>query len=193
MNIIGPDKLIFGVEDLAACRQFALDYGLDQQDEFNFVALDGTGIEIRSKDDSSLPAPLHTGSMLRKTVYGVADQATVDAIKAELSKDREVTTLADGSIEAVDDLGFVIGFQLTIRNTLELAAELVNAPGSSVTRGVNQIGVSKDFAAKPRSLSHVVYFVPDAVKAEAFYRDRLGFVTTDRFNHVGPFMRPAGT
>eukprot|EP01034_Spumella_vulgaris_P041193 gene41193-50990_t len=49
-----------------------------------------------------------------------------------------------------------------------------------------------DMPARPRSLSHVVYFVPDAAKAEAFYA-RLGFVCTDRFTGVGPFLRPAGT
>ena len=38
-----------------------------------------------------------------------------------------------------------------------------------------------------------MYFVPDYKKAEAFYAERLGFITTDRFSHVGPFMRPAGT
>jgi catechol 2,3-dioxygenase-like lactoylglutathione lyase family enzyme len=193
MNIIGPDKLIFGVDDVAACKQFALDYGLVATDEQNYIALDGTGIEILHKDDASLPAPLSSGSMLRKTVYGVADQATVEAIAAELSKDREVLTLADGSIEVVDDLGFVLGFQVTIRQTLDLPAETVNAPGAAPQRGVNQIGVSKDFVAKPRSLSHVVYFVPDVAKAEAFFTERLGFVTTDRFKHMGPFMRPAGT
>lgn len=193
MNIIGPDKLIFGVDDLTACQQFALDYGLAQQDEFNFIALDGTGIEIRHKDDASLPSALSTGSMLRKTVYGVADQATIDAIKVELSKDREVKTFDDGSIEAVDDLGFVIGFQVTVRQPLDLPGEIINAPGASSHRAINQIGVSKDFVAKPRTLSHVVYFVPDIAKAEAFYNQRLGFTTTDRFKHMGPFMRPAGT
>ena len=30
-------------------------------------------------------------------------------------------------------------------------------------------------------------------KFESFYAERLGFVTTDRFTGVGPFMRPAGT
>ncbi|MDP5029206.1 MAG: VOC family protein [Paraglaciecola sp.] len=193
MNIIGPDKLIFGVDDVAACKQFALDYGLVTKDEQNYVSLDGTGIEILHKDDASLPAPLPSGSMLRKTIYGVADQATVEAIAAELSKDREVKTLADGSIEALDDLGFVLGFQVTIRQTLDLPAETINAPGAAPQRGVNLTGVSKDFTAKPRSLSHVVYFVPDIEKAEAFYSERLGFVTTDRFTGTGPFMRPAGT
>ena len=54
------------------------------------------------------------------------------------------------------------------------------------------LGLSPDMPALPRSLSHVVYFVPDAAKAEAFYA-RLGFVCTDRFTGVGPFLRPAGT
>jgi len=41
MNIIGPDTLVFGVEDIESCIQFALDYGLTQQSETRFVALDG--------------------------------------------------------------------------------------------------------------------------------------------------------
>lgn len=193
MNIIGPDLLIFGVDDVDACKQFALDYGLTQASEHRFVALDGTGIEIYSKDDSSLPAPLETGSSIRKTIYGVADTATVDAIYDELSKDREVKRLDDGSIEAVDDMGFVLGFQVTMRKPLDMPAEKINAPGAPAQRPANEIGVSKDFPPEPRTLSHVVYFVPDYKKAEAFYAERLGFITTDRFSHVGPFMRPAGT
>ena len=193
MNIIGPDLLIFGVDDVEACKQFALDYGLTQASEHRFVALDGTGIEIYSKDDSSLPAPLETGSSIRKTIYGVVDTATVDAIYDELSKDREVKRLDDGSIEAADDMGFVLGFQVTMRKPLDMPAEKINAPGAPAQRPANEIGVSKDFTSEPRTLSHVVYFVPDYKKAEAFYAERLGFITTDRFSHVGPFMRPAGT
>lgn len=193
MKIIGPDLLIFGVDDVEACRQFALDYGLTQASENRFIALDGTGIEIYASDDASLPAALETGSSIRKTVYGVADEATIESIYDELSKDREVKRLDDGSIEAVDDLGFMLGFQVTIRKPLDLPPEKVNAPGSVAERPANTTGVTTDFLPQPRSLSHVVYFVPDYKKAEAFYADRLGFVTTDRFSHVGPFMRPAGT
>ena len=28
MNIIGPDELVFGVDDVAACSQYLIDYGL---------------------------------------------------------------------------------------------------------------------------------------------------------------------
>ena len=193
MNIIGPELLIFGVDNVEDCTQFVDDYGLEARGDGRFEALDGTGLLVLPHDDPSLPPAMDSGATLRKTVYGVADQAALDAINAELSKDRDVKLLDDGSLEAVDDLGFTLGFQVSLRKPLSLPAEMVNAPGAQTQRPVNTIGVQNEASPKPRTLSHVVYFVPDFAKAEAFYRDRLGFVTTDRFHHMGPFMRPAGT
>ncbi|WP_233804873.1 VOC family protein [Paraburkholderia sp. HP33-1] len=197
MNIIGPDTLVFGVDDVASCKQYLLDYGLlpahANEAGGRFEALDGTGIEIAHRDAPSLPPALGTASMLRKTVYGVADAATLDAIAHELQRDREVRKLADGSIESADDMGFAIGFQVTKRRTLVLPAEPLNAPGAPAQRAPNVVGADEHVTLTPRTLSHVVYFVPDAVKAEAFYVDRLGFRCTDRFTGVGPFLRPAGT
>jgi catechol 2,3-dioxygenase-like lactoylglutathione lyase family enzyme len=196
MNIIGPDALLFGVDDVAACAQYLSDYGLlpagaDGRGT-RFEALDGTAIVIAHKDDPALPPGLGTASMLRKTVYGVADAATLMAIAEELGRDREVRRLDDGSIELVDDMGFVLGFQVSVRRPLDLPAEAINAPGSSSGRAVNAVGVDEDMPARPRTLSHVVYFVPDTEKAEAFYR-RLGFVCTDRLLGAGPFLRPGGS
>jgi catechol 2,3-dioxygenase-like lactoylglutathione lyase family enzyme len=191
MNIIGPDALVFGVDDVAACRQYLLDYGLADAGHHRYEALDGTAVVIRDKDDASLPAGLGTASMLRETVYGVADTATLDAIEAELKRDRTVTR-EGGVVRSVDDMGFALAFQVTVRRQLALPAESVNAPGATPQRGVNTPGLHADMQALPRSLSHVVYFVPDSAKAEAFYV-RLGFVCTDRFTGVGPFLRPAGT
>jgi catechol 2,3-dioxygenase-like lactoylglutathione lyase family enzyme len=130
--------------------------------------------------------------MLRKTIYGVADQHTLDMIAVELAIDRDVRKLADGSLETVDDMGFVLGFQITVRRPLDLPAEAVNAPGAP-NRPLNHTAVNEDAPALPRTLSHVVYFVPDALKAEAFYADRLGFRVTDRLLGAGPFLKPAGT
>lgn len=192
MNILGPDYLVFGVDDLPGCRQFLTDYGLRETERGYFQALDGTGVLLRERDDPSLPTPLSTGSQLRETVYGVADEATLTAIAAELHKDREVYIDDDGVVHSHDDMGFALGFRVSQRRTLALNAEKINAPGDDNTRPVNQTGASITMSAEPRSLSHVVYFVPDAARAEAFYQ-RLGFVCTDRFTHVGPFLRPAGT
>ncbi len=193
MNIIGPDTLVFGVDDIAACATYLEDYGLEHTGGGRFEALDGTAIVIAGKDDASLPPSLGTASMLRKTIYGCADQATVDAITAELKKDREVKRFPGGAIESVDDMGFALGFQVTVRRQLQLPAETVNAPGAPPQRPANRVAVDFNAVVKPRTLSHVVYFVPDSVKAEAFYVKRLGFICTDRFVGVGPFLRPAGT
>jgi catechol 2,3-dioxygenase-like lactoylglutathione lyase family enzyme len=197
MNIIGPDALVFGVDDVAACIQYLTDYGLEPVGVTaaggRFEALDGTAVVIAHKDDAALPPSIGTASMLRKTVYGVADAAALAAIAEELGKDREVKRLADGSIEATDDMGFVLGFQVSVRRPLDLPAEAVNAPGAPVQRAANVVAVDETVVVKPRSLSHVVYFVPDAAKAEAFYAERLGFRCTDRLLGAGPFMQPAGT
>ena len=147
---------------------------------------------IRHRDHAGLPAPMGTASTLRETVYGVADESTLQAIEHELRKDREVHRTDDGVLHAIDDMGFALGFRITQRRALALPGEISNAPGSTTLREVNSLGASNEMAALPRSLSHVVYFVPDADKAEAFYT-RLGFVCTDRFIGTGPFLRPAGT
>ena len=50
MNIIGPDALVFGVDDVAACAQYLIDYGLTpfgaDARGGRFEALDGTAIVI---------------------------------------------------------------------------------------------------------------------------------------------------
>jgi catechol 2,3-dioxygenase-like lactoylglutathione lyase family enzyme len=191
MNIIGLDTLVFGVDDVAACSQYLADYGLRDAGNGCFEALDGTSIVVRAQGDPSLPAGLGTASMLRETVHGVADTATLDAIEFELRRDRDVTR-RDGVVRCIDDMGFALAFQVTVRRPIALPAEAVNAPGAAPQRGPNQLGLPANMPALPRSLSHVVYFVPDATKAEAFYT-RLGFVCTDRFIGAGPFLRPAGT
>lgn len=197
MNIVGLDSLVFGVDDVSACTEYLTDYGLTPvgvtQSGGYFEALDGTSVEIRHKDDPALPAALGTASMLRETVYGVGDQATLNALAEDLGSDRELTRHDDGSFSTFDDMGFGIRFQLTVRREFELAAEQVNAPGAPPQRAANCVATDEDAVISPRSLSHVVYFVPDSAKAEKFYEERLGFICTDRFTGTGPFMRPAGT
>jgi catechol 2,3-dioxygenase-like lactoylglutathione lyase family enzyme len=190
MQIIGPDEIIFGVDDITACTAFITDYGLKPMGDGFFEALDGTGIRIKAKDDPSLPPALPTATMLRKTVYGVTDQAALDEVKAELAKDRDIKEMEDGSFETVDNSGFVLGFRVTTRREIDLPAELVNSPGAAPQRLEDKIGANEDADALPRTMSHVVYFVPNLREAESFYVDRLKFLVTDRFDDAGPFLRP---
>ncbi|MFN4101477.1 MAG: VOC family protein [Pararhodobacter sp.] len=197
MNIIGPDCLTFGVDNIEACAQYLIDFGLrpvdvDARGGF-YEALDGTGVLIRHRDDPSLPAPLPTTTMLRQQVYGVKDASDLDAIEAELSKDRRVTRLADGSLETTDLNDFSLKFQVTKRRELNMPAEKINAPGSPAQRAPNELGVYPDMPALPRTLSHTVLFVPDQGKTAAWYVERLKFVITDTLVPAGPFLRPRGT
>lgn len=194
MNIIGPDYLVFGVDDVAAAIEYLTAWGLKPVDVTDkggrFETLDGTGIIIRHKADPMLPPPLPTSNMLRQQVYGVRSAEDLDAIEADLGKDRRVTRLSDGSIELKDDHGFELKFQVSIRRELDMSAEKINAPGAPAQRGPNEIGVWEEMPALPRTLSHVVLFVPDIEVATKFYCDRLGFVITDVLTGAGPFLRP---
>ncbi|MEK8052786.1 VOC family protein [Ideonella sp. DXS22W] len=195
-NITGLETLVFVPDDLAACREYLIDYGLEPAatDANRLEAQDGTGVELRAAGTPGLPAAPSPTCQLRKTVMGVASAADLAAITAELSRDREVRQLPDGSIESVDDAGFAIGFQISRRKPIIGLGELSNAPGSPIQRAANQLGVQAGRGRiQPRALSHIVYFVNDVAKAEAFYAQRLGFRCTDRFTGVGPFLQPAGT
>jgi catechol 2,3-dioxygenase-like lactoylglutathione lyase family enzyme len=199
MNILGLDNLVFGVDDMPGSRQYLLDYGLDEVSfdpaiGGSFAALDGTCITLRHAHDASLP-PLPPGAhspCLRETIYGVDSDATLAALQAELGKDRSATLGTDGVLRSLDDGGFAIGFQKTVRRTYSARFLGFNVPGQPPGRAPNDCAANPAEVIKPRTLSHLVYFVPDVKQAEAFYA-RLGFVTTDRFENLGPFMRPAGT
>lgn len=194
MNIIGPDFLVFGVDDVAGCAAYLTDFGLKPVDVTEkggrFEALDGTGLIVRHRSDTSLPPPLPTTAMLRQQIIGVSATEDLDAIEAEISKDRRVTRLADGSIEFKDDHGFELKFQVTVRRPLNLPAERINAPGAPAQRAPNEIGVWEGMPALPRTLSHIVLFVPGIDTAVRFYCDRLGFAITDVLTGAGPFLRP---
>jgi len=197
MNILGPETLVFGVEDLAAARQYLLDYGLAESEAGaaggRYEALDGTAVVTRHARDAGLPPSNAPSPNLRETVYGVADAATLAAIADNLGRDRDLRSDADGTLHAVDDGGYAIAFHVTRRRTIVAPPVGINVPGQAPGRGPNLCAANPAETIRPRSLSHVVYFVPDVKKAEAFYRDRLGFRVTDRFIGLGPFMRPQGT
>ena len=86
MQIIGLDALVFGVDDVATCGRYLVDYGLADAGGGRYEALDGTAVVLKPTGDATLPPPLGTASKLRETVYGVADAATLDAIEAELRR-----------------------------------------------------------------------------------------------------------
>jgi catechol 2,3-dioxygenase-like lactoylglutathione lyase family enzyme len=193
MNITGPEHLIMGVEDLAECRKFLTLYGLSEREHSasgaEFAALDGSGVSLRLANDPSLPAANIGGPTLRAAVWGVQDAADLDAIAAELSKDRPVV-LQDGVLTSHDDDRNALYFRVSQRRPFDAkpAGHEANVPGLPPRR-INQ-RVSFDEPHIARQMGHVVYWTRDPKEAVKFYRDRLGFRITDSFrNNMGVFAR----
>lgn len=193
MNIIGVDSVTLALHDVAEGQRCLRAFGLDETNVTpqgsDFLAQDGTGLAVRHWDDPALPAPVAAPPNMRETVWGVADQATLDAIAGELGKDRAVDR-SDGRVRSHDEDGYPIAFQVTIRQPLAPQPSLVNVPGMPPMRPANAIA-DYDSPVRPMTLGHHVFYTLDMQRAERFYA-RLGFRPTDRFTGTGVFLRSAG-
>ncbi len=193
MNITGAENLLFGVDDMAACRRFLTIYGLKEIEAdgkgAKFRALDGSGVDLRPLSDPDLPASRVPGPTLRATVWGVKAREDLDAIAKELSKDREVRRV-DDVVQSTDDDGHGIHFRVTRRVAYESALPLNNVPGRTAVRFNKRVDFGTHGPA--RQLGHVVFWSKDAARSMAFYTDRLGFKITDSYTqNAGIFARAA--
>ena len=190
MNVTTIDGVIYGVDDLAAARQFWLDFGLSLDDENEkrllFSSQDKSTVEVRLRDDPSLPPPIEDAPGVREAIFGVQSQQDLERIKAELEKDREVTTDADGTIHTLDPLGIGVAFRVSRCIPVVAEEPKFNMPGR--TGRLNARG--KFYAsAKPLEMTHVVFMVPDTAKEIEFYVGRLGFRISDCYPGRGYFLR----
>ena len=201
MNITGIESITYGVEDLDAAIRFHTDWGLQPAgrdgDGADFTLADGTGLRLRRAGDTDLPAApvewLHFGaSTVREVIWAAADQATLDAIAAELCKDRAVTEDADGVLHSTDDQGYHLGFALASAKALTMDLPEINTVGTT-GRWNKPAEAALRRRIRPLRYVHVVYWVPgDTAEALRFYTGRLGFVITDDMTVGGAFLRCAG-
>ena len=189
MPITRVEAIVYGVDDVAAAKTYYKEWGLTCREEGSkgaeFTLPTGQSVQIRTSQDTMLPTAIEGGPTVRETIWGVDSKATLDAIGAELTRDREVTRDGNGGLHTHDDIGLPIGFRV--------AAAGVD-PGLPKRRGINQVAEPN----KPPTLirlGHVVFFCPkgQAAKASAFYTDRLNFRLTDRALDLGDFLRCEGS
>jgi catechol 2,3-dioxygenase-like lactoylglutathione lyase family enzyme len=197
MDITGVDCAVFGVEDLDAARQFLKDYGMKELEHgasgASFTALDGSGVELRRASDASLPAATVKGATARETVWGVRNKDVLEAIGAELSKDRQIRRDPDGMLHAVDDEGLAIGFRVTRRHPYDAKPKPFNVTGLPPARPINS-RVSFNDPGEAREVGHIVYWSDDPDRSMRFYVERLGFRITDHVNNKqGVFARAQGS
>ena len=59
MSILGIDRITYGVEDVAKCRKFFLDWGLklvrESESALDFESLNGCEVHVRDMEDATLP------------------------------------------------------------------------------------------------------------------------------------------
>jgi len=169
LSILGIDGITYGVEDVAQCRRFFLDWGLALEREspqrLEFATLNGCQVLILNKDDPSLPPAIEPGSTLREVVWG-ADSET--------------------NLTCTDPNGLAIRVRLSQKRKLDIkgvpsntwdSARRVDAPTKVYER------------AHPVEVGHVVFFTDRLAEMEKFYCGRLGFHVSDRYPGRGLFLR----
>src|SRR5687767_8082998 len=117
MNVTTIDAVTFGVSDIGVAKRFWTDFGLtllaDSSRRLVFSSLDGSTVEVRSADDPTLPPKFEAGDGVREATWGVRSQDDLNAIMAELSRDRKVTVDSEGTLHTLDPLGIGVAFRVS--------------------------------------------------------------------------------
>lgn len=176
MSIEGIDRITYGVEDIAACRRFFLDWGLrlvrEDESGLDFESLNGCELLVRKADDPSLPPAVEPGSTLREVIWGVTSEAALASF---------------GSVPAVDPNGIGLGFRVTRKRPVAVEGTPANVWGH--TARVDRPSPVYDHA-EPVEVGHVVFFTDKLAEMTSFY-ETLGFHVSDRYPGRGVFLRCA--
>jgi len=188
MSVTNLESVIYGVVDLPASQRFWSDFGLTPTDARGrvFSAEDGSTIVLRDAADPGLPPSDEDGSTVREVTFGVAARADLEALGAELARDRDVREDAEGTLHTIDPMGFAIAFRVARRRPVQAPELKFNTPGRPDrlnTRG-RLFG-----SARPLELTHAVYMIDAPEQTVAFYTERLGFIVSDSYPGRGYFMR----
>jgi catechol 2,3-dioxygenase-like lactoylglutathione lyase family enzyme len=175
VGIVGIESVIYGVNDVAECTRYFVDFGLplaEKAESFARFQLDeGSSVFIRHITDPAIRPSSLAGIGVCEVIWGVDTQDNLDRLVTNLRQDRAVEFEHDGSAHCLTDEGQAIGFRLYQKRSVVSAPDPVNSPGR-----VNRLNQHRRWLvkARPKTILHVVFQSPDLEKAWAFYRDRLG-------------------
>ena len=187
-HIEGIDRITYGVEDLAACKRFFLDWGLrlvhEQPTGLDFESLNGCEIRIRKSDDPSLPPAVEAGPTLREVVWGVPAGSDLDAFRAHLSGQPSFRE-QDGVLSCIDPNGIGVGFRISRKRKIDIVGTPANSWGNAARIDRPSPVYER---AEPVEVGHVVFFTDALAPTTAFY-EALGFRLSDRYPGRGHFLR----
>lgn len=195
MAIMRVEEISYGVADLANCRKFLQDWGLEElsASEQDVAFATGTHQILRLKHigDPSLPPAVAEENCIRQIIWGVTSADDLDPIAHALETDRPVTRGDKGEVYTRDLTGFGIGFRVTDPRSVEVTPRLANTFGH--TARLNQT-LDRRGQAHPIRIIHVALDIPKEGAAEAirFYIDRLGFKPVEEIAPTGCFLQTEG-
>lgn len=188
MSILGIDRVVYGVENLAACRKFFLDWGLTLVREdargLDFACLNGSEVLLRPATDPALAPAFEPGSTLRQVIWGVEQAADIERCKPLFAKQAGFRE-ADGMPCCIDPNGLEIGLRVSRKRALETTGAAGNVWGN--VQRLDRPAPVYDHA-EPIEVGHVVAFTDALQPTTAFY-EALGFRLSDRYPGRGHFMR----
>ena len=173
MNVTNLDSVVFGINDIAACRRFWTDFGLTESSAGDgattFSCQNGSTVVLRDAGDPRLPQPIEPGATLREAVFGVKSAADLTAIANELERDRPTRIDFDGTVHVVDPLGFGIAFRVAQRKPIAAPELKFNTPGRP-----DRINTRGQFftSATPLEMTHTVFMIDEPAKIVPFYTER---------------------
>ncbi len=189
MTIMRVESLVYGVEDVETGRRYYDDWGLQSSEQgrngVDYALPSGQTIKLRNASDPSLPPPVEGGSTVREIVWGVDNEAALDALGARLSRDQKVEHDAEGGLQARDPWGMTLTFRV---------AKPVPVKPEPPHKGLNHPFWPVD-RVRPLRIGHAVFFTPSSKLAAAteFYTGKLGFRLTESVKKFGDFMRCGGS
>jgi catechol-2,3-dioxygenase len=128
---------------------------------------------------------MEPGSTLREVVWSAETDADVAAVAARL-KDAPGAFHADGVAGALDPNGLAVRVRVSRKRKIEVRGMPINTWDKAA-----RVDAPSTFydRARPIEVGHVVFFTDRLAEMEAFYRERLGFVVSDRYPNRGTFLR----
>ncbi|HMP55039.1 MAG TPA: VOC family protein [Novosphingobium sp.] len=190
MPLTGLAEIIFAVDDVVHCTGFLEDFGLTVLEASStgslLEVLSGQRVRVYRLGDPRVPASDLAGPGVHEAIWACPDEADLESLVADLSRDHAISRDADGTAHFVTGFGQAIGLRLFRPPPIAAPTSPTNTPGI-----VNRLNLPRKWMdrAIPKTISHVVWGQTDVDKALDFYTTRLGFRLTDMQKGVGCYIR----
>ena len=194
MAIIGIERLVYGVDDVAECTRFFRDFGLRELDEeapgAQFGLVNGARVVLLPLGHAALPqGGKIVGRGVQEVIWAVDSLASLERLRSRIGEIVDVEW--DGELARfVTPFGVPMGLRVWTPKPVVCAPDPSNAPGR-----VERLNRPRRWrlGATPRLLTHVVFAVPNHDSAYRFMVDVMDFRLSDRQSGFGNYLRADGT